>query len=62
MAQGVQSTKVAQCLKLSGTSPRDHRSTDSNLTSGTINGGRSDVQHILPYGTPGEVEAEVGHV
>ena len=41
MAEGIQSSKAAQCLELPDTLPRGHDFVDSNLTSGTINGGRS---------------------
>ena len=35
--------KPMLCPQLPGTCSRDHNSIDSNLTSGTVNGGRSEV-------------------
>ena len=36
-----------ECLKLPATCSRGHRPVDSNLTSGTINGGRSPEKNLL---------------
>lgn len=44
MAEGVQSSKAAQCPGLPTTRSRSYHARDSNLESGTINGGRSAAQ------------------
>ena len=41
MAQGVQPGTTTQCLELQTTCSRGYYSIDSNLTNGSINGGRS---------------------
>lgn len=41
LVDSVWDAKATQCLELQTTSPRGHRSIDSNLTSGSINKGRS---------------------
>jgi len=48
VAEGVLSSKAAQCLELPTTCSRGYYSVDSNLRSGTINGGRSEWQKNYP--------------
>jgi len=51
VAQGIQPTRTPQCSWLPATCSRGYYSIDSNLTSGTINGGRSEAidDLILKY-------------
>jgi len=41
MAEGMQPGKATQCSQLPTTCSGGHHSVDSNLVSGTVNGGRS---------------------